>query len=246
MGRGRCLDLELTWSSVRVRVLGVAHLAISVALAGGCAHLVVPEKFPKLNPESERDALVVVTRTPGAYLPQFEECKDPGAICIDPPPFWFRAQLHKSIFGIAPQRFVVSTTDHFGMEIPGAWEGLSLLRLHGDGETWIMPRYAQASVSEKNDGEFFVVLWSSQPIWWLPCDAMVLAEPIRPVDFNDMLVRPLDYFSAEELESGRKYLEEAPSGVIPKLGLSMSKLSRHLNAHYQGRPLPDCRSDEPG
>jgi hypothetical protein len=217
-------------------------------LLTGCSPaLVVPETFPELDPQSAQDSLLVATREPGAYLPQFEACEDVNAICIDPPPFWFRGRSREAVFGSAPSGlFVASTTDHFGMESLSYDKGPSLLRLRGDGHGWIMPRYANAPVQESRDGDYFLVLWNSSPIWWLPCDAMSLAQSIASGEFKDPLIRPLDFlsfFSDDELKSEHQFFEVSALGVTPKFGISISKLAGHLRDHYSTSQLPDCREN---
>lgn len=218
-----------------------------MVLAACSPKLVVPETYPELDAQSARDAVVVAMIEPGAYLPQFEDCKKPQAICIDPPPFWIRGRLQRTVFGPSPSnRFVASTTDHFGMEGGQFVDGPSLLRLLGDGRVWIMPRYARVDVYETKGGESFVVLWRSGPIWWLPCEVMSLIEPIAPEDFKESLVLPLDFlkfFSDEELEKEQTFFEVSPSGVTPKFGISIAKLSRFLKDRYSTLPLTDCRQE---
>lgn len=213
-----------------------------LALLAGCAGMRPPQSFPDVNPEASHDAVVVAKTQRGNYLPQFPNCTRPDVICMDPPPFWFRAQVVDVVFGSVEQTSIVAaTTSHYGMESFGMVGGPSLLRLALDGSAIVMPRYAEAVLHADRSGELFVVLDGPDPIWWLPCSVMEVAVDIDVGRFADDLSIPAEHVSQDEVARGEGFLARTDSGFLPKKGLPVASLERHLRSRYAGQELPECR-----
>ena len=84
------------------------------------------------------------------------------------------------------------------------------------------------------------MLWGAEPIWWLPCEVIDLAQPIRPGDLVDDLIADPELFPPKKLEAESDYLEVTSAGVVPKFAIPVSTLSNTLQARYHNLPLPYC------
>lgn len=218
-----------------------AFLLLFVALTG-CVSTVPPVQFTELDVSSSTDIVVVVTARHGGILPPFAECNRADVICMDPPPFWFRVRVLDAVYGpwFLGQRAVVASTSHYGMAGTISEGEPRLVRLRSDGQAVVMPRYAQASLARSRLGEWLLVLWSAKPIWWLPCEVIDLAQPIRPGDLVDDLIADPELFPPKKLEAESDYLEVTSAGVVPKFAIPVSTLSNTLQARYHNLPLPYC------
>jgi len=161
---------------------------------------------------------------------------------MDPAPFWFWANVSYVVFGDTQghRRLAVSTTSHYGMEGTVVEGEPILARLRSNGTSFVMPRYAPAGLAERRDGELALIVWSSRPIWWLPCETIHLAENIVSSDYPETIVGDPAYFSDEELESQGDYLKQTPEGIMPRYAIPVSKLSAKLRAKYPSGHLPSC------
>lgn len=216
----------------------------SLALLAGCAGMRPPQSFPVVDWEASHDAVVVAKTQRGNYLPQFPECEGPDVICMDPPPFWFRARVVDVVFGSVERTSIVAaTTSHYGIELFGLAGEPSLLRLALDGSAIVMPRYAEAALHAGRKGELFVILNGPDPIWWLPCSVMDVVVDIDVDQFADDLLIPAEYVSQEEIAKGEDFLARTDTGFLPKKGLPVSSLGRHLRSRYAGQRLPECRQE---
>lgn len=233
--------LRVEWNVNKSLALLLTFVALS-----GCASTVPPKAFPELDASSTLDVVAVVTSRHGGSLQQFAECDGPDVICMDPPPFWFHVRVLDVLFGhwSPGQRAVVASTSHYGMAGTISEDEPTLVRLRSDGHAVTMPRYAQAPLARSREGEWLLVLWSSEPIWWLPCEVIDLAQPIRPRDLvNDLTADP-ELFPPEELEAESDYLEVTSAGVVPQFAIPVSALSKTLQARFDNLPLPYCEGAE--
>lgn len=229
--------LRVEWNVNKSLALLLSFVALS-----GCASTVPPKAFPELDASSVVDVVAVVTSRHGGSLPQFAECDGPDVICMDPPPFWFHVRVRDVVFGpwSPGQRAAVASTSHYGMAGTISEDEPRLVRLRSDGHAVTMPRYAQANLERRKDGEWLLVLWHSGPIWWLPCEITELAEPIRQSEMRNDLIADPELFGPEQLEAERDFLELTPAGVVPRFAITISALSNALQARYANAPLPYC------
>ena len=229
--------LRVEWNVNKSLALLLTFVALS-----GCASTVPPKAFPELDASSTVDVVAVVTSRHGGSLPQFAECDGPDVICMDAPPFWFHVRVLDVLFGhwSPGQRAAVASTSHYGMAGTISEGEPTLVRLRSDGHAVTMPRYAQANLERRKDGEWLLVLWHSGPIWWLPCEITELAEPIRQSEMRNDLIADPELFGPEQLEAERDFLELTPAGVVPRFAITISALSNALQARYANAPLPYC------
>ena len=216
----------------------------SFAVLCGCAGMRPPKAFPDLDGETSQDALVVAKLGNGNYLPEFPKCKNLEVICMDPPPFWFRARVQDVVFGSLEQsRIIAATTSHYGMGPFVSYRGPELLRLAVDGDAIVMLRYAYADLHADKIGDLFVILRGPEPIWWLPCSAMDLIVDIDARQFADDLMLPKEYVSQYEIEKAKDFLVRTDTGYLPRKGLPVAALKHHLDSEYAGQKLPRCEPD---
>jgi hypothetical protein len=232
------LRLKSSW----LRVPSGLVVAVSGPMLAGCATFVTPDAYPELEPASTRSAVLVAELRRGRDLPSFPGCAEPQVICMDPAPYWVHARVKSVVFGepLKSRNLAISTTSHYGMEMTIADRGPQLLHVAHDDHAYVMPRYAHASLSTRLDGSLDLVLWSADPVPWLPCEAIALAEPIQVTHFARMPLRSPDSFRSEELQPGNGFLRMTPDGVEPLLAIPVEKLARYLGARFRGVSLPWC------
>lgn len=227
------------------RLLRIAAL-FAFGFGTSAANADAPDSFPDIRTESARPLLVVASVRPGAYLPQFPECSKPDTLCMDPPPFWFKAKIDSVVYGgRVPARLNVATASHYGMS---RWADFGaqrfLVSLLTDGRDFIMPRYAMAELTEDNAGNLHLIVLHKQPIWWLPCSAWALRTEISAKDFPATLEIPeqeSDYYTDDVPELFRR----TGSGIVPRFAIPIAQLATHLRAISPESLKAGCRQDSP-
>jgi hypothetical protein len=205
-----------------------------------------PARYPVLDQAKAQEAIVVARVSPGGYLPQFDECNDATRLCIDPPPFWFRADVEKVVAGDAPLGpLQVATTSHYGMT--KAWSEADatprLLLLVSDGETFIMRRYASADLAEDRLGRFHLLVLRSQPIWWLPCPVWALREEASAGAFGDAIRVEQEYLQRIPRDERKKLFRAEGRGAVARYVIPVERIRQHLEAMPASDAIPRC---EPG
>jgi hypothetical protein len=207
-------------------------LFISLGLISTLAYATEPSRFPLFPREAAAPKVVVATATAGEYLPMFDECADPDVICMDPPPFWFNADIESVVYGEdVASKLQVATTSHYGMsdmiEIAGSEP--SLIALLTDGKDYIMPRYAMAGLEKSKDGRWYLLVLSREPISWLPCSAWNLKQEVFAEDFPgglDMDTEDVGSFR----DSAPELFHPTTTGVAPRYAIDIARLSTHLTS----------------
>ena len=196
--------------------------------------------FPSVDPKSSQYLLLVVDRVKyRGELPESEACRDPSAICMDAPPFWFSANVLESVYGESPEKEIsIATTSHYGPMLVKEWRGPALVALVTSGNGFVMLRYAmRETVAGKNGKQFLFVDGAITP-WWLPCSAAAVVKPIKP---NDLMV-PSRYIRPEsELTEGdRDSYAKVNGGYFPKSAIEYSDLSKLLKREKKKAPIEFC------
>jgi hypothetical protein len=224
----------------------LVRLALAqLLLAAGLAHAGPPTVYPEIDPATATYRLAVVEVEAQGEMPPFPHCKMPEVLCMDPAPTWFRARVLDTLHGLSlPPRFHGATTSHYGpMQMASPQYGKArLMLLMSDGDRHVMLRYANGFLAEDRVGFLHLVLVHSRPVWWLPCAAMDLKEPIHDADLARASRIPLEEyqrfyaseFSADYIVRGRH--------AYPRHSLPMAKLAawlsrqRDLPANLQCKP----------
>lgn len=206
-------------------------MVIGLVVCGLASCASPPKKYPDFLPETASLMVVLGTVEPGGYFPDFPECKDPGVICMDPPPFWFTVHVKSEVYGKnIPTRIVAATTSHMGMDQFESINSESLLiLLLRSGRDFVMPRYAFADLVKNNQGEWYLVVRMKDPIWWLPCSISQLREEIVPSDFPAELLIPLEDASLHVDENPELFRVTA-LGAMPLYAVSVERLGAHLRS----------------
>ena len=220
-------------SSVTEYVLWRAAVISSLALAG-CSPL--PSKPPTECVDVDYDrasiAVVVAIVGEGGSLPEPAACTD--AFCMHYP-FWFEAELQKTVYGRLPRgKTYITSRGHSGppAEFERGWPRLMLL-LHQPG-VLEMPTYAWAysSLARRKDGEFVIVGDSDQH--WLPCGLSEIGEMFDPLDF-EVSERPV--FEQETSADGDAI--PIPT-TTPFRGISLTRLAAFLRERRPTLDEFDC------
>ena len=224
----------------------IRHALAPLLVAAGLAHPGPPTVYPEIDPATATYRLAVVELEAQGALPQFAECSSPDVLCMDPPPTWFRARVLDTLHGPSlPPRIHGATTSHYGlMQMASPQYGKArLMLLMSDGDRHVMPRYANGFLAEDRDGFLHLVLADPRPVWWLPCGAMDLEEPIHDAALARASRTPLeDYQRFFASEHGAAYVVRGRH-AYPRHSLPMAKLAawlarqRDLPANLQCRPL---------
>ncbi len=191
--------------------------------------------WPTFDEKLAKPLLVVADLAPGEYFarpPKSAKCSEPNIVCIDmdPPPFSLMATVHSSVFGGDVQdKIELITTSHYGM---GEFEkGLKpfLVKIKTDGQHFMMPRYAKKKLIRNKKDDLYMVIFSGDPIWWLPCSVTDLKEEIFSDEFASSLEIPDDEFGAYGIKKSPEYFRRTATGAIPRYAIAISKLSAHLH-----------------
>lgn len=228
----------------------LARLALSVAVAlalAACASVapprpgpVAPTRFPDL-PEDAAGAIVVADLRAGGELAPFPQCVDGRAICLDPPPYWFHAEVREVLAGAVPgHRLAVATTSHYGMDADALAAGPVLLWLrHHDGQV-VMPRYAMARLQPRDDGALFLLPRRAPQVDWLPCGLEALAVPIDAAAFPARNAWPRDEDSPAQVAASGGWLRLTPRAVVPTRGIPLRAVAERLRGLAPEAALAGC------
>ena len=204
-----------------------------------------PTSFPEFDIDSASSILVVAKIRPGKYLPQFYSCSQPNVICMDPEPFWFKAKVKSTVFGSPqPKLLHVATTSHYGMSELRLGKKEQLVLIKTDGQQFVMPRYAKLNLTKNGRGEYFIIVLSDGPTWWLPCSVQTLREEINQSDFSFDLEISQSRLSDDVLKNHRELFHFTAERATPKFGISVTKLSEHLNSIPPSSLKMSCKQDD--
>ncbi len=201
--------------------------------------------FPRFDMRQAESAVVVARVSPGAALPELEECKRPDTVCLHSP-FWFHAQGVVAVSGRAARpELVVSTLSHYGLASfvqPPVVRLLSLKTYQGQ---VVMPINAWRELAERRDGELFLVdRWGFWPSW-LPCAMTPLREPLDEGAFAEPLRIAPDEYGRFDVEAHRDLFRITPDGAFPRYGISMTRLRTFMaTLSAQGAPTDCPRHDD--
>jgi|GEM_PF-3579783 len=147
---------------------------------------------------------------------------------MDPPPFWFEVHPSAVIYGPElPNTVRAVTISHYGMvdRIYGAAAGEYLLKLHGGGNGFQMPRYAQQPVYRDRSGAAYLVLRGDGPIHWLPCTVMDLREELIPDEIAESVRIPRAEFDGRFGESpAREFYRVTEQGAVPRYTIRVDRI----------------------
>ncbi|MFZ6818371.1 hypothetical protein [Undibacterium sp. Ji22W] len=210
-------------------------ISIALLLFPFVSHSQTARVLPTFDEKLAKPLLVVADLAPGAYFarpPKSAKCSEPNIVCIDmdPPPFSLIATVSSSVYGGDVQdKIELIVHSHFGM---GEYEkGLNsvLVMIKTDGQNFRMPRYAKKKLIRNKKDDLVMLIFSSDPIWWLPCSVSDLKEEIFSDAFESSLEIPEDEFGLYRVEKFPEYFRRTATGVVPRYAIAISKLSAHLN-----------------
>nr|WP_315483501.1 hypothetical protein [uncultured Undibacterium sp.] len=191
--------------------------------------------LPTFDEKLARPLLVVADLAPGAYFakpPKSAKCSQPNVVCIDfdPPPFSLIATVSSSVYGgDVQQKLELITRGHFGMRDYEKGLNTVLVMIKTDGQNFIMPRYAKKNLVRNKKDDLYMLIFSSDPISWLPCSVSDLKEEISSDEFELSLEIPAHEFGAYRVEKFAEYFHRTATVATPRYAIAISKLGAHLN-----------------
>lgn len=231
---------SLTWSA----------LFLSLALPA-LASTRAPAAFPMLDKATTRAALIVASVSDPTSLPAVRECKTGEkmhpdgtttiTVCMDPPPFYFNAEIKATVYGgIEPGNVFVSTTSHYGPQGFHDRQGIDLILLHTDGKALVMPRYAMRSLVTNRAGQHFLAMQHAVAAPFLPCSVNDLREEVQPEDFPKLPVLTADRMGLNEKRDPASWLRAVDGGYTSRYAISMERLQAHLANLKPGTGAMHC------
>ncbi|UUZ52623.1 hypothetical protein LP419_25225 [Massilia sp. H-1] len=186
-------DMNDAVAGVRDLMLGVfrfTHVSwlgrtslVLVLFMAGAAHGEPPLALTEGKPVSLR-ILAAKLRAGGTY-PPMPECVAPGARCLDPPPFWLKAQVLATVHGDpVPSDIEVSGAEHFGMRGYAGLDQPVLLLVRTDGLHYEMARNSRVALLRHKSGALYVPAGNLEYMPWLPCDVAQIAETMLTAEFG--------------------------------------------------------------
>lgn len=209
-------------------------LFIALLISPGVSQSQTGRVLPTFDEKLAKPLLLVADLAPGEYFarpPKSAKCSEPNVVCfdMDPPPFSLMATVNSSVYGGDVQdKIELIVHSHFGM---GEYEkGLNsvLVMIKTDGQSFRMGRYAKKKLIRNKKDDFYLLIYSSDPIWWLPCSVPGLKEEISSDEFASSLEIPEGEFGAYRVEKFPEYFRRTATGALPRYAIAISKLSAHL------------------
>jgi hypothetical protein len=227
-------------SGLMLRACGTLVIWVVLSPAGAEP----PARYPVLDEDRAQEAIVVARVSPGGYLPQFDECNDTTRICMDPPPFWFRADVEKVVVGNAPlDSLQVATTSHYGMTESWSDAVPRLMLLVSDGENFIMRRYASAELAEDRQGALHLLVLRSQPIWWMPCSVWGLREDASADEFGDAIRVDRDHLQRIPRQDRKSLFRRAGRYAVARYVIPVERIRQHFDAMPGSGEIPRCETE---
>lgn len=234
-----------------MHALSLASLPLLLLFALPAAAGTVPAAFPTLDKATTRPALIVAAVSDATFLPSLRECKTGSTdnpdgtttvrICMDSPPFYFKADIKASIYGgIDPAPAFVSTTSHYGIHGFQDRKGVELILLHTDGKALVMPRYAMRSLVTNRMGQHFLVMQHAVAAPFLPCSVNDLREELHPEDFAELPVIAADRMGLDAKKDPASWLVAVDGGYRPRYAISMERLQAQLAETRPGIDNMQC------
>lgn len=214
-------------SHARLTRLALAPLL----LAAGLAHAGPPTAYPEIDLATATYRLAVVELEDQGELPQFAHCKMPEVLCMDPAPTWFRARVLDTLYGPSlPARIHGATTSHYGpMQMASPQYGKPrLMLLMSDGDRHVMLRYANGFLAEDRSGFLHLVLVHPRPVWWLPCAAMDLKEPIHDAALARASRIPVEHYEQFHAPDDSAAYALRGRHAYPRHSIPMARLAAWL------------------
>jgi len=215
-------------------------LVLAATVAASAAS---PPPAPDFDRNVATPSVLVATSEPGEYYAEPEECLPKNVICLRYP-LWFLAKPVLPVFGTPPHGVVrVTTYTHYGQPEPDDASAPRVMLLLAQNDNYLMPVYASERVWRRSDGEYYLLLDSKNPPYWLPCSVAELRESIDARRFPTGIRLALDDYLVTEypqmFAGGWRY-------VVPKFGISITRLGDHLRNLQATEHDFKCMPEEAG
>jgi hypothetical protein len=191
--------------------------------------------LPTFDEKLAKPLLLVADLGPGEYFarpPKSAKCSEPNIVCIDmdPPPFSLMATVKSSVYGGDVQdKIELIVHSHYGKREYEKGLNSVLVMIKTDGQSFRMGRYAKKQLIRNKKDDLYMLIFDSNPIWWLPCSVPGLKEEISSDEFASSIEIPENEFGAYRIEKFPEYFRRTATGAIPRYAIAISKLSAHLH-----------------
>ena len=209
---------------------------LSLTLLTSCATN-VPTTYPIFEWKDATPAVAVVDVSPGAYLPEMDECKRPDVWCLHSP-FWFNARVKQVVYGdVRSNQLKVATLSHYGMDSYKRPKEPWLVALAFHQNNVVMPLYSADSLARSGKGDLFILVrYPHQPAW-LPCSVAELRQPVKKSDFPNAEFVPADDYS---VQTNPELYVLSRKGAFPRYGIGISAIREHLALIKPSAADMDC------
>jgi hypothetical protein len=203
-------------------------LPLLLVVVSGCAHRGAPTAYPEFDPTTARPSLVIAEFIATGDLPNFDECRMPEVLCMDPAPTWIHARTLQTVYGESPGKtFYASTTSHYGrIDAYARPETMLMVLLTRDGAS-VMSRYARGALKADSSGRWHLVLNDAGP-HWLPCSVRGLREAITDPTLVRISAFPREQYEQFYAEKHAEYFRLEGETAHPRYSLPLARIQEHL------------------
>jgi len=225
-------------------------MALAVALgAGRAAHAAAPyaSEVPTTYAKFDKDAgavslvvaeLVATSNLEGYDCPKMEPKVNANGstsfvVCLNPPPFWFKARVLQQVGGAdIGDEFYAVTGSHYGPMKVGPTEPARLMLLRSNGKALEMLRYAAWPVARAADGQYHIVV-EYTPVPRLPCWTAGLMQEIADGEFTTAPAITREQYDSRFAEKFATLYHVTAEEARPRYTIPVARLEQAL----KGVPL---------
>ncbi len=201
-----------------------------------------PTTYPRLDPATTRQALVVATVSDLTLMPN-DICKKSDektvVICMANALFHFKAGVRSTVYGDSTDLGVIVTSSHYGTQGYQDPSAPLLLLVHNDGRQSLLVRYARATLITSQAGKHYLPMLRPVAANFLPCSVNELREEIQASEFG-----PLLQFKTGQVDVSRKdndeWLVPVEGGYRARYAIAIDRLQAHLADRRPGIDEMQC------
>ena len=188
--------------------------------------------------------LLVAVLEPGGQLAPDPKCSRKDVICLDPPPFWLKANVIATLYGQnGPAYREIHGSSHYGMRQFSGRPRPSLLLARTEGARTVMLRNRVAELTADKAGTLFLIGRRSGYPGWLPCTIEQMQEELAEADFDDEDVTILpDDFESAGVDASPEHFRRTARGAMPRYGIRLARLAEYIAQRSNAGLPPTCSS----
>ena len=191
-----------------------------------------PTVYPKLDPATTRQVLVVATVSDVTLMPN-DICNKKSDekivfICTANTLFHFKASVASTIYGDSSDLGFISASSHYGSQGYDDATAPFLLLVLNDGKHSVMVRYASAKLITDNAGKHYLPMLRPVAAHFLPCSVNALREEIAPDEFGALLSFKTGQLGSSATKENQAWLVPVEGGYRARYAIAIDRLQAHL------------------